>query len=316
MRYSAECDKIETEIKELETEIGNLEREIESRSLEIKNNISQRIKDLESEIYELENIRFSLSSLFSYLRAKLALYNKTRLIQDLRLNPQKEINKLLREEYSEFQDLNNRYAYLKSNKNEEIERWLQPLSENLERINKIKSTNEYKGAIGELEVIKNLENLSESYFLLNDLFLELDEYITFQGSKLKSAQIDHLVVGPTGVYVIEVKNWSYEYVQKVFRENSYTPYDQIQRSSYLTYRYLNNLKYGNMFQKIYFRLAKDEIEVKSIIAVTGADIPYIKEKHTAVVRSNELSDYIKRGYQILSPDEAREIAEKLSYRVL
>ncbi|AYK15221.1 MAG: hypothetical protein ACOX7X_03300 [Methanosarcina flavescens] len=138
MRYSAEYDKIETEIRELEAEIGNLEREIESRSFEIKNNISQRIEDLESEIYELENIRFSLSSLFSYLRAKLALYNKTILIQDLRLNPQKEINKLLREEYSEFQNLNNRYAYLKSNKNEEIKRRLQPLSENLEKINKSK----------------------------------------------------------------------------------------------------------------------------------------------------------------------------------
>jgi hypothetical protein len=71
-----------------------------------------------------------------------------------------------------------------------------------------------------------------------------------------------------------------------------------------------------MLQKIYFRFAKGEIKVRSIIAVTGADIPYIKEKHTAVVRSNELSDYIKTGYQILSPDEAREIAEKLSYRVL
>jgi len=108
-------------------------------------------------------------------------------------------------------------------------------------------------------VIKNLENLPEDYFLLNDLFLELDEYITFHGTKLKSAQIDHLIVGPTGVYVIEAKNWSYEYVQKVFSENSYTPYDKIRRSSYLTYRYLNNLKYGNMFQKIYFRLAKGEI---------------------------------------------------------
>src|SRR5690606_41563157 len=64
LRYSAEYDKIETEIRELEAEIGNLEREIESRSFEIKNNISQRIEDLESEIYELENIRFSLSSLF------------------------------------------------------------------------------------------------------------------------------------------------------------------------------------------------------------------------------------------------------------
>lgn len=316
LKYPAECDRVETEIKDMEIEIGNLEKEIESRSLEIKNDINLRIRNLDREIYELQNIKFSLSLLVSYLRVKLALYNKKRLIRDLKFSPQNEIDKLLRKELSDFQSLNNKYAYLKSNKNEEIKRRLQPLPENLERITKIKKTNEYKGAVGELAVIKSLENLPENYFLLNDLFLELDEYIPFQGSKLRSAQVDHLVVGPTGVYAIEAKNWSYKYVQKVFSEDSYTPYDQIQRSSYLTYRYLNNLKYGNMFQKIYFRLAKGEIKVKSIIAITGADIPYIKEKHTAVMRSNELSDYIKRGSQILSPEEAREIAEKLSYRVL
>ncbi|WP_164888531.1 nuclease-related domain-containing protein [Methanosarcina sp. MSH10X1] len=250
------------------------------------------------------------------MRAKLTLYNKTRLIQDLKLSPQKEIDRLLTREHSDFQNLNNKYVYLNNNKNEEIKRRLHPLPENLENIKKIKKTNEYKGAVGELAAIKNLENLPQDYFLLNDLFLELNEYINFQGSRLRSAQIDHLVVGPTGVYIIEVKNWSYEYVQKVFNESSYTPYDQIQRSSYLIYRYLNSLKYGNTFQKIYFRLAKGEIRVKSIIAVTGADIPYIKEKHTAVVRSNELSDYIKKGSQSLSSEEAREIAEKLSSRVL
>lgn len=316
MKYTIEFDKVETEIINLEAEIGTIKKEMESRSLQITDNINLKIKNLEREIYELENIKFSLSSLFSYLRAKLTLHNKTRLVQDLKVNPQKEIDKLLRKEYSDLESLTNRHAYLKGNKEDEIKRRLQPLPNNLEKIKEIQKTNEYKGAIGELEVIKNLEDLPEAYFLLNDLFLELDEYITFHGTKLRSAQIDHLFVGPTGIYVIEAKNWSYEYVQKVFSESSYTPYDQIQRSNYLTYRYLNNLKYGNILQKICFRFSKGEIKVKSIIAVTGADIPFIKEYHTPVMRSTELSNYIKRGVQILSPEEVCEIAEKLSYRVL
>lgn len=319
LKYPIEFEKVQTEIINLEAEIDTIKKETESRSLKITDNINLRIKNLEKEIYELENIKFSLSSLFSYLRAKLTLHNKTKLVQDLRLNPQKEIDKLLRKEYSDIENLTNRHAYLKDNKEDEIKRRLQPLLDNLERIKEIKKTNEYKGTIGELEVIKNLEDLPEAYFLLNDLFLELDEYITFHGTKLRSAQIDHLVVGPTGIYVIEAKNWSYEYVQKVFSESyeiSYTPYDQIQRSSYLTYRYLNYLKYGNIFQKINFRFSKSEIKVKSIIAVTGADIPFMKEYHTPVMRSQELSNYIKRGAQILSPGEVCEIAEKLSYRVL
>ncbi|MCM1988048.1 nuclease-related domain-containing protein [Methanococcoides seepicolus] len=51
--------------------------------------------------------------------------------------------------------------------------------------------------------------------------------------------MDHLVVDPTGVFVIETKNWSNRYTQYVFNDGSYTPYDQIQRSGYLVYRYLN-----------------------------------------------------------------------------
>ncbi len=64
------------------------------------------------------------------------------------------------------------------------------------------------------------------------------------------------------------------------------------------------------------RVLRPPVKVKSIIAITGADIPFIKEYHTPVIRSNELSNYIQRGSQVLSPEEAREIAEKVSYRVL
>ena len=191
----------------------------------------------------------------------------------------KKIYRLLKKEYSNLRNSNNRYTYLKSNKNDEIKYRVQPLCENLENLEKIKNSKEYKGAVGEQEVIKNLNDLPDSYFCFNNVFLELERYISFNNSKLKSAQIDHLVVGPTGVYVIETKNWSPEYVQKVFSENSYTPYDQIQRSSYLTYKYLNSLKYGNTFQKTYFNFSKNEIKVKSIIAINGADIPYVKGRH-------------------------------------
>jgi hypothetical protein len=76
------------------------------------------------------------------------------------------------------------------------------------------------------------------------------------------------------------------------------------------------LKYGNIFQKNYFQLAKGEIKVKSIISVTGVDISTIRRQHARVIHSKELSNYIKEGFQILPPEEAHEIVEKLSYRVL
>ncbi|WP_440946430.1 nuclease-related domain-containing protein [Methanosarcina sp. T3] len=315
MRYPQELASVDADTSLLEAEIEKLEKTIESKSLEIEDDISLRVKNLEGEIDKLRSIKFSLSSLFSFLSAKFTLYNKRKLLQNLKLNPQKEIDRLLNKEYSELQLLTKKCTYLENNKNDEVKKRMGPLCESVEYIEKIKNSPEYSGAVGELKVIKNLQDLPDDYFLLNDLFLELDEYINFDGSKLRSAQIDHMVVGPTGVFVIETKNWSSKYVQKVFSEDSYTPYDQIRRSSYLAYKYLNSLKYGNIFEKIYFNLAKNEIKIKSVIAISGADMPHIKGKHTYVVRTNELSSHIRRAPQVFSEEEAHEIAEKLIPRV-
>lgn len=315
MRYPRELAGVDADTCLLESEIEKLEKTIDSRSLEIKDDISLRVKNLEGEIDELRNIKFSLGSLFSFLSAKFTLYNKGKLLQNLKLHPQKEIARLLNKEYSELQILTKKCTYLKNNKNDEVKKRMSPLCENIEYIEQIKNSPDYVGAAGELEVIKNLQDLPDDYFLLNDLFLELDEYISFNGSKLKSAQIDHVVVGPTGVFVIETKNWSSKYVQKVFSEDSYTPYDQIERSSHLAYKYLNSLKYGNIFEKIYFNLAKNEVRVKSVIAVSGANMPHLKGRHTYVVRTGELSSHIQRTPQIYSDEEAHEIAEKLIPRV-
>ncbi len=56
------------------------------------------------------------------------------------------------------------------------------------------------GWAGEKEVVKLLESkLSDDYILLNDLFL--------RGG---GGDIDHIVLAPSGVFVLETKNWSGE----------------------------------------------------------------------------------------------------------
>ncbi len=51
-----------------------------------------------------------------------------------------------------------------------------------------------KGAIGEAIIGRVLEELSDDYVVLNDVGTEF-------------GNVNHVVVGPTGVYVIEAKNW-------------------------------------------------------------------------------------------------------------
>ena len=52
-----------------------------------------------------------------------------------------------------------------------------------------------KGAVGEYEVGTELERLSDDFFIFNDV-------------NTKQGNFDHLVVGPTGLFAIETKNWN------------------------------------------------------------------------------------------------------------
>ncbi|MEY2485960.1 MAG: hypothetical protein QOH39_1608 [Verrucomicrobiota bacterium] len=51
-----------------------------------------------------------------------------------------------------------------------------------------------RGALGEHVVRATLECLSDNYFVMNDI-------------NTSSGNLDHVVVGPTGVFAIETKNW-------------------------------------------------------------------------------------------------------------
>jgi hypothetical protein len=51
-----------------------------------------------------------------------------------------------------------------------------------------------KGTLGEHAVLATLESLSDRYFVLNDV-------------RTANGNLDHIVVGPTGLFAIETKNW-------------------------------------------------------------------------------------------------------------
>src|SRR2546426_10659207 len=65
----------------------------------------------------------------------------------------------------------------------------------------MEQSNTRKGLQGEERVAWELSYLSDEFLLLNDVMLP--------GSK---GNIDHVVVGPTGVFIVETKNYSGKYV--------------------------------------------------------------------------------------------------------
>jgi hypothetical protein len=97
-----------------------------------------------------------------------------------------------------------------------------------------------QGAIGEQSVEMVLKALSDDYILINN-FVHIFKSPLFytKKDKIKSVQIDHILVGPPGVFLIETKHWSNWSVRsKQFR----SPIDQIKRANHALFKLLINAR--------------------------------------------------------------------------
>ena len=93
-------------------------------------------------------------------------------------------------------------------------------------------SNDYYGAVAELEMIDLLKKLPDNYHVINDVCIKLTRSIRFNNEWISSVQIDHLVIGPSGVFIVEVKNWSRKFA---FTGNFHNPYNQIKRHNRACY---------------------------------------------------------------------------------
>lgn len=150
----------------------------------------------------------------------------------------------------------------------------------------IKIKNAFNGAKGEQEVAELLETLPDEYVVFNNIFYE-------------NKKIDHIVIGPTGVYLIETTSSR----GKVELKN-----DNILINGY-QYKSLNK-----MFLSVFW--LKDFLGVdfvKGIIVFTNAFVPLDSEiKNIAIVNKKYLIGKIINEKQYMD----RETIEFLKNKIL
>lgn len=164
-------------------------------------------------------------------------------------------------------------------------RFLSRLSLNISRLEKLLDSGELAGARAELDMIAHLARLPDEFIVFNDIRLAADRFIRFNGVPLQSAQLDHVVLSPAGVFVIETKCWSRRFVDS---EAYHDPFDQVQRASYLCYDQL-----WTQFGKV---------RVRSIIACVGQLPVPPKDTRVKVLPIDDIAGYISWFKQVeLSP---------------
>jgi hypothetical protein len=165
---------------------------------------------------------------------------------------------------------------MKKNKSFIVDQRKEGLDLTIGRLEAMLRSRELAGAQAEIEVIEKLSQLPPSFHVFNDVQLNADHFMRFDGVPLQSAQIDHVVLAPFGVFVIETKNWSQEFVDGGAH---FDPFSQVGRSRFLC--------------QVLLRDAGCDTKVRSIIACKGKLPPKRQDQYVKILQIPELNGYIR-----------------------
>lgn len=165
------------------------------------------------------------------------------------------------------------------------------------------------GAIGENKVVKVLETLSDEYFLINDFSINFSKaiYNKKENDYIKSIQADHVLVAPSGIFLIETKNWS---DQSLNNPNLRSPVQQIRRTSFALFRLLNTTVANETLNFDHHHWGKLKIPMKSVIVLTNK-IPIEEFQYVKILDLNRLLPYVQYFKPIFSYYETQQIAAYL-----
>lgn len=167
------------------------------------------------------------------------------------------------------------------------------------------------GTVAELKVIEELCKLPDSYFVINDLRMSFCPPIhnRVEDDRICSVQIDHIVIGPSGVFIIETKNWS-----KKNNKNPhfFSPVKQVKRAGFALFVYLNS-ETKNIWGHL--KSFRKEWGVRKIslrqIVVTMNNVSFENSQYVKVLGLDELNRYIIECEVQYSEEEINDLVSFL-----
>lgn len=150
------------------------------------------------------------------------------------------------------------------------------------------------GAIGEEQVVKVLTGLPDEYHVLNDVNLVFNKYIYWRERKehIKTCQIDHIVVGPTGIFLLETKKWKISDIGNKSDDLKH----QVRRAGYALWYFMKDDYWGKM------------PKVWSVVVSMHGSLPDQRiDNYIDVISPHRLCGYIANRERILSEDAIHKL---------
>jgi hypothetical protein len=169
--------------------------------------------------------------------------------------------------------------------------------------------NSIYGAIGEQKVANMLENLPDEYILINDFICSFQPplYQRKENDYIKSIQIDHLLVSPSGIFIIETKNWSKQSLNNL---NLRSPVQQVERTNFALFKILTDEITKSNLNLINHHWGDRKIPIRNIIIFIN-NKPFEQFQYVKILSLTELLPYIKYFAPTFNLNETQMIADFL-----
>lgn len=302
-------DLIEQEKANLEKDLQELEISIKWHRQETEQRLTDEINDLNQ---ELNNLLATIpTNIFQKLRSSIRHWKYRKKIKLKHDKFESDVNMSISELVNTYQIKYDRYQILSHNVEEAIRQSVEfPLSELERKKVAIDELNSFiYGALGEQKVVKTLESLSDEYYLVNDFSVYFSPaiYNRLDNEYIKSIQIDHILVGPSGIFLIETKNWSEKSLENISLRS---PVKQIKRTSLALFKLLNSEvnKYHLGLGKHHW--GEKKISIKNLIVLTNTR-PTEEFQYVKILTVSELLGYVNYFKPSLVSGEIQRIAEFL-----
>lgn len=300
---------IDEEKNLLTLELKSLEEEIEKKRLNTEQILKEEIESLK------QQLNFSISktsiNIFQKICKKIKQWNYTRIIIKKEKEFDNSVKRIIRCLIDNYHEKNNRFEFISSNFGEAVNQSVHySLSELERKKNIIDNLNSFiYGALGEQKVVNTLENLSDDFILINDFSVSFSPaiYNRKENEYIKSVQIDHVLVAPSGIFLIETKNWS---EKSLINLSLRSPVQQIRRTSFVLFKLLNNEMSNYRLRLDRHHWGDKKISIKNLIVMTNAK-PQEEFQHVKILTLNELLGYINYFKPIFSFNETQKIADFL-----
>jgi hypothetical protein len=297
---------IEQERDHLSEEIAQLTSSITTRKSEAEQKLQSELNELGEQLERLISTR---SSVFKVLMGYAKKVRLKKRVRALRFNA--EIEHSANDLTSMLTRKTNRYQFIISRFNDAVnESSLFQLRELERKKNIVDEVNtSIYGAFGERMVVKELENLSDDYILINNFTCLFDPPIYYGEERdvISSVQIDHLLVSTAGIFLIETKNWS---DQSLNNPSLRSPVKQVKRANFALFKLLADdiLNVNLTLHRHHWGSRK--VPIKNVVVLTKGR-PTEEFQYVKVLTLTELVGYVKYFKPGFSKDETELIAKYL-----